>query len=46
MTYYADVMEPSGSGRIGGINGALQFIEKLDSVNPKFLNSNPMLKQR
>ena len=22
MTYYADVMEPSGSGRIGGINGA------------------------
>jgi len=46
MTYYADVMEPSGSGRIGGINGALQFIEKLESVNPKFLNSNPILKQR
>ena len=46
MKYYADVMEPSGSGRIGGINGALQFIEKLESVNPKFLKSNPILKQR
>ena len=30
MTYYAEVMEPSGSGRIGGINGALKFVEKLD----------------
>ena len=46
MTYYANTMEPSGSGRIGGINGALKFIEKLNTVNPKFLETNPILKQR
>ena len=46
MRYYAEVMEPSGSGRIDGINGTLKFVERLDSVNAKFLKSNPILKQR
>ena len=46
MRYYAEVMEPSGSGRIDGINGAIKFVEKLDSVNAKFLKSNPIIKQR
>ena len=46
MTYYVNTMEPSGSGRIGGINGALKFIEKLNTINPKFLETNPILKQR
>ena len=46
MTYYAEVMEPFGSGRISSINGALKFIEKLESVNPMYLRANPILKQR
>ena len=46
MTYYANVMEPSGSGRIGGINGALKFAEKLEAVNPKFFKANNILKTR
>ena len=46
MTYYASVMEPSGSGRIGGINGALEFAEKLSNVNPQFFKANGILKGR
>ena len=42
MTYYANTMEPF----LVKINGALKFIEKLNTVNPKFLEANPILKQR
>lgn len=46
MTEHAKILGSEGHGIINRINGAMQFSEKLLTMNPAFLRANPLISER